>query len=80
MRITIIVFDFISIVMSASVPFNQGFFLVFNYIPLGISFSWCIANIVVRIRRARPMHPGANVAMDLLMSVPRSFHLEGVLG
>ena len=67
LRIVIMLFDFISIVVTASMPNLYGLVLVMNYIPLGISFFWCLANVVVRARRPRPMHPGANVAMDLLM-------------
>ena len=69
LRILILVFDFLAIVLAAAVPVNHGVALPFSLIPLGISFAWCVANIVVRLRRPRPMHPGANVGLDLLMSV-----------
>ena len=36
-------------------------------IPLTLSIIWCLANIIVRLSRARPMHPGANVGCDLIL-------------
>ena len=68
-RIVILLCDFLAIILAAAVPTRQGYVLAWSYIPLGVSFIWCLANIIVRLRRPRPMHPGANVAMDLLMFV-----------
>ena len=34
---------------------------------LGVSILWNGANIIVRLSRPRPMHPGANVGMDLVL-------------
>ncbi|MCJ1332880.1 hypothetical protein MMC10_009574 [Thelotrema lepadinum] len=62
LRIVILVFDFLAIVLAGAVPGIH-----FSLIPLSFSFAWCVANIIVRVRRPRPMHPGANVAMDLLI-------------
>ena len=36
-------------------------------IPLGISFSWNIANVIVQLCRARPMRSDAYVGMDLVI-------------
>ena len=36
------------------------------FIPLAISFGWNIANIVRRYTSSTPIHPGANVGMDLV--------------
>ena len=36
------------------------------YIPLGSSFIWNTANIARRMTAATPIHPGANVSVDLL--------------
>ena len=39
-----------------------------NHHPqLDVSILWNLTNITVRLRRPRPIHPGANVAMDLLL-------------
>lgn len=43
------------------------FLLPWQFITLGISVLWNIANIIVRLSRPRPMHPGANVGMDLVL-------------
>ncbi|KAI4142785.1 MAG: hypothetical protein LQ340_007225 [Diploschistes diacapsis] len=73
LRIIVIIFDFLSIVMAAitittfDLLDSLNSFLLYSFIPLGISIFWCLANIIVRARRPRPMHPGANVAMDLLI-------------
>ena len=36
-------------------------------IPLACSLIWNVANIIVRLSRPRPMHPGANVGVDLVI-------------
>lgn len=41
--------------------------LPWQFISLGISVIWNIANIIVRLSRPRPMHPGANVGVDLVL-------------
>ncbi|MCJ1473467.1 hypothetical protein MMC13_002118 [Lambiella insularis] len=45
---------------------DSGGLLWLALIPLCMSVLWNIANVVVRLCRARPVHPGANVALDLL--------------
>lgn len=42
-------------------------FLLWELIALGLSIIWNIANILVLLSRNRPIHPGANVACDLLL-------------
>ena len=37
------------------------------WIPLGLSFIWNIANIARRLSAPTPIHPGANVAIDLII-------------
>ncbi|MCJ1330936.1 hypothetical protein MMC10_007623 [Thelotrema lepadinum] len=37
------------------------------YVPLGCSFIWNIANIARRMSAPTPIHPGANVGVDLLI-------------
>ncbi|KAL9107075.1 MAG: hypothetical protein Q9187_008477 [Circinaria calcarea] len=41
--------------------------LLWQFITLGISVVWNIANLIVRLSRPRPLHPGANVGMDLIL-------------
>ncbi|CAD6591275.1 MAG: hypothetical protein ASARMPRED_005290 [Alectoria sarmentosa] len=48
--------------------FNPGFvYLPWQYITLGLSILWNIANISTLLARNRAIHPGANVACDLLL-------------
>lgn len=37
------------------------------FIPFGVSFIWNLANIIRRMTAYTPIHPGANVAIDLLL-------------
>lgn len=46
---------------------NDIIFLPWEFIPLGLSILWNTANILVLLLRNRPIHPGANVACDLLL-------------
>ena len=46
---------------------NDIFLLPWEFIPLGLSILWNTANILVLLIRNRPIHPGANVACDLLL-------------
>ncbi len=48
--------------------YYTGFgFLPWQFIPLGLSILWNVANIVTLLVRNRAIHPGANVACDLLL-------------
>ena len=47
-----------------------------SHLQLAISWGWNLANIIVRLSRARPMHPGANVGMDLFLWI--SFAITAV--
>ena len=42
-------------------------YLPWQFITLGLSILWNIANIVTLLERNRAIHPGANVACDLLL-------------
>lgn len=46
---------------------NDIWFLPWEFITLGLSITWNLANILVLLIRNRPIHPGANVACDLLL-------------
>lgn len=46
---------------------NDVWFLPWEFITLGLSVMWNAANILVLLTRNRPIHPGANVACDLLL-------------
>ncbi|KAL9072403.1 MAG: hypothetical protein Q9161_003573 [Pseudevernia consocians] len=49
-------------------PYNNDiWFLPWEFITLGLSVIWNVANILVLLLRNRPIHPGANVACDLLL-------------
>ncbi|KAF6220593.1 hypothetical protein HO133_003026 [Letharia lupina] len=49
-------------------PYNSDiWFLPWEFISLGLSIIWNVANILVLLIRNRPIHPGANVACDLLL-------------
>ena len=41
-------------------------FALLLFIPLAFSFIWNIANIARRLSARTPIHPGANVALDLI--------------
>ena len=47
--------------------FGNNVYLPWQYITLGLSILWNIANIVTLLTRNRAIHPGANVACDLLL-------------
>ena len=47
--------------------FNTVVFLPWQFITLGLSILWNIANITTLLVRNRAIHPGANVACDLLL-------------
>ena len=46
---------------------DTNIFLPWQFIALGLSILWNIANISTLIARNRAIHPGANVACDLLL-------------
>lgn len=46
---------------------NDVWFLPWELITLGLSIIWNVANILVLLIRNKPVHPGANVACDLLL-------------
>ena len=37
------------------------------FLPLGLSFIWNLANIIRRMTARTPVHPGANVGVDLII-------------
>ena len=47
--------------------FNTTVFLPWQFITLGLSILWNIANITTLLVRNRAIHPGANVACDLIL-------------
>jgi len=55
------------IALTAFTTYYGEFYATWLLIPLGVSFFWNIAVITVRLCRPRPMHPGAIVALDLLI-------------
>ncbi|MCJ1479509.1 hypothetical protein MMC13_008195 [Lambiella insularis] len=74
LRVITIVLALVSIGLLAwaSSPYNQVFsyefwLVVWEFIPLGISIIWNVANIIVLLVRKRPMHPGTDVGVDLLL-------------
>ncbi|MCJ1387276.1 hypothetical protein MMC18_000116 [Xylographa bjoerkii] len=74
LRVIAIVFALVSVgcLAWASSPvnefFSENFYLIpWEFIPLGASIIWNFANVVVLFVRKRPMHPGANVGMDLVL-------------
>lgn len=46
---------------------SEIWFLAWEFLTLGLSILWNVANILVLLLRNRPIHPGANVACDLLL-------------
>lgn len=49
-------------------PYDSDFLsLPWEFITLGLSIIWNVANILVLLIRNKPIHPGANVACDLLL-------------
>ncbi|MCJ1313542.1 hypothetical protein MMC25_007221 [Agyrium rufum] len=52
---------------SSDYDIGDPFFLFWDFITLGLSFIWCLANVVTRLVRRRPVHPGANVGCDLIL-------------
>lgn len=46
---------------------SDGVYLPWQYIALGLSIVWNVANIATLLVRNRAIHPGANVACDLLL-------------
>lgn len=46
---------------------DSSTFLPWQFIALGLSAIWNIVNIVTLLARNRALHPGANVACDLLL-------------
>ena len=47
---------------------NGDFWLLpWDLIPLGVSVIWNLSNIIVLFVRKRPVHPGANVGLDLVL-------------
>lgn len=51
----------------AIATFIRTLSIIWLVIPLVLSITWNLANIIVRLCRARPMHPGANVGCDLIL-------------
>ena len=47
--------------------FGRNALLPWQFITLGLSILWNMANIIVLLVRNRAVHPGANVACDLLL-------------
>ena len=47
--------------------YNDIWVLPWEFITLGLSIIWNITNILVLLIRNSPIHPGANVACDLLL-------------
>ena len=47
--------------------YGDYFLLPWQYISLGLSILWNVANIATLLARNRAIHPGANVACDLLL-------------
>ena len=47
--------------------YGESDLLAWQFIPLGLSVLWNIANIATLLARNRAIHPGANVACDLLL-------------
>ncbi|KAM0797285.1 hypothetical protein BDR22DRAFT_975417 [Usnea florida] len=47
--------------------YGDDYYMPWEFITLGLSILWNVANIVVVLYRQRPVHPGANVACDLLL-------------
>lgn len=47
--------------------YTDIWFLPWEFITLGLSIIWNFINILVLLIRNRPIHPGANVACDLLL-------------
>ena len=54
---------------SSDYGYNNYYYylLPWQFIPLGLSVLWNIANIATLLARNRAVHPGANVACDLLL-------------
>ncbi|MCJ1401000.1 hypothetical protein MMC11_004212 [Xylographa trunciseda] len=74
LRATAIVFALVSVgcFAWASSPANESlsnffYFVPWEFIPLGVSIIWNVANVIVLFARKRPIHPGANVGMDLVL-------------
>lgn len=51
----------------AGYSYSLDYAVIWISVPLGVSICWNVANVIVRLCRARPMHPGANVGMDLIL-------------
>ena len=47
--------------------FDPTFYVAWQFITLGLSILWNIANITTLLVRNRAIHPGANVACDLIL-------------
>ena len=41
--------------------------ILWDTIPLGISIIWNLSNIIFQLIKRRPIHPGANVGVDLAL-------------
>ena len=54
---------------SSDYDYDDTYFylLPWQFIPLGLSILWNVANISTLLARNRAIHPGANVACDLLL-------------
>ncbi|MCJ1382659.1 hypothetical protein MMC17_005772 [Xylographa soralifera] len=74
LRVIAIIFALVAVgtLAWASTPrnmsFNEYFYLTpWEFFPLGISIIWNVANNITLFVRKRPVHPGANVGMDLVL-------------
>ena len=66
LRILCILFVIVSIGLAGR-TYGYDYGVIWLSVPLCLSFAWNLANITVRMVRARPMHPGANVGCDLVL-------------
>ncbi|MCJ1244084.1 hypothetical protein MMC30_001282 [Trapelia coarctata] len=72
LRVITIVVALVAIIMiswasAQETEYSFLYLIVWEFIPLGISLLWNLANIIVLLARRRPMHPGANVGVDLIV-------------
>ena len=66
LRVLCILFVIVSIGLAGR-TYGYDYGVIWLSVPLCLSFAWNVANIIVRMVRARPMHPGANVGCDLVL-------------
>lgn len=66
LRIIALLFGIVALGLSVAVAVRYVHFFALVAILI-LSIMWNLANITTRMCRARPIHPGANVACDLLL-------------